>query len=206
MVHSRERCARSGHTGIANAERWSSRLADLTTIYERISAMRRALAVFIAVAGAGLLPSSVGALDRHETACLSSAVHYRTVKQPPRGVAGVPWIASTKSAFRGYLFYWGGTRWGHTRASRVQIFTTKAHVNINPKVLWVARRRHSGATLTIRGKRLDGSGSFSAHYPAAIGGGQFPSYVNIPTAGCWRVAVRSGSLQGWVTFRATDKP
>lgn len=159
----------------------------------------------MAVAGAALVPSSVGALDRQQTACRGSAVHYRVVKQTPRGVAGVPWVASTNSAFRGYLFYWGGTRWAHTRPTTVQIFTTKAHVNVNPKVLWVALH-HSGAALTIQGRRLDGPGSFSAHYPIAIGGGQFPSYVSVPTAGCWRVAVRSGSSHGWVTFRATDKP
>jgi hypothetical protein len=167
--------------------------------------MRRVSVAVVAVAGAGLLPGSVGALDRQQAACRASAVHYGTVKQTPRGVAGVPWVASTNSAFRGYLFYWGGTRWAHTRPTSVQIFTTKAHVNINPKVLWVALQ-HSGSALTIRGRRLDGPGSFDAHYPAAIGGGQFPSYVSVPTAGCWRVNVRSGSLQGWVTFRATDRP
>jgi hypothetical protein len=167
--------------------------------------MKGALVVLVVVVCTGLFPSSVGALHRLETACRASAVHYRTVRRTPRGVAGVPWIASTNSAFRGYLFYWGGTRWARTRPDKVQIFTTKARVNINPKVLWVALQ-HAGATLAIRGTRLDGPGSFSAHYPAAIGGDQFPSYVSVPAAGCWRVAVRSGSLQGWVTFRATDKP
>lgn len=161
------------------------------------------LVVVVAVAGAGLVPASLGALDRQQTTCHASAVHYRTVKQTPRGVAGVPWVASTNSAFRGYLFYWGGTRWAHTRATAVQIFTTKAHVNVNPKVLWVALRE-SGTALSIRGTRLNGPGSFVARYPAAIGGGQFPSYVTVPAAGCWRVAVRSGSLHGWVTFEARD--
>jgi hypothetical protein len=167
--------------------------------------MGRIFVAVLAIAGAGLLPASVSALHRQPTACRASAVHYRTVKRTPGGVAGVPWVASTNSAFRGYLFYWGGTHWAHTRPTTVQIFTTKAHVNINPKVLWVALR-HSGAALTIRGTRLDGPGSFRARYPVAIGGSQFPSYVRVPTAGCWRVAVRSGSLHGWVTFRATDKP
>ena len=159
----------------------------------------------IAFAGAVPVPASVGALDRQQTTCRAATVHYRVVKQTPRGVAGVPWVASTNSAFRGYLFYWGGTRWAHTRPTSAQIFNTKARVNINPKVLWVALQ-HSGSTLTIRGRRLDGPGSFDAHYPAAIGGGQFPSYVSVPTAGCWRVSVRSGSLQGLVTFQATDAP
>jgi hypothetical protein len=167
--------------------------------------MKSVCLAVIAVAVAGVIPSSSGALDRHQVECRASAVHYRTVKQTPRGVAGVPWVASTNSAFRGYLFYWGGTRWAHARPTTVQIFTAKAHIKVNPKVLWVALR-HSGAALSIHGKRLDGPGSFSAHYPAAIGGSQFPSYVSVPAAGCWRVALRSGSSQGSVTFRATDNP
>jgi hypothetical protein len=117
-------------------------------------------------------------------------------------VAGVPWVASTNAAFRGYLFYWGGTRWARARLRSARIFTAGARVRVHPKVLWVALRR-AGAAVVIRGRRLDGAGAFTASYPAAIGGGQFPSYVTVPAAGCWRVTVRSGTLQGAVTFVAT---
>jgi hypothetical protein len=167
--------------------------------------VKRALAVAVVVVGAGIVPASVAALDGQATACRASAVHYADAGGTPLGVAGVPWIASTNSAFRGYLFYWGGTPWARTRASKARIFTAKAHVKINPKVLWVALE-HSGGALTIRGTRLDDRGSFSARYPAAIGGRQFPSYVSVPTAGCWRVDVRSGAVHGAVTFAATDRP
>jgi len=160
------------------------------------------------VASTALVPTSANALHRlvrSNPVCAASAVQYRTAKRTPDGVAGVPWVASTNSAFRGYLFYWGGTRWARTRARTVRIFTTNAHLRVNPKVLWVALKQ-SASTVTIHGTRLDGPGSFSARYPAAIGGGQFPSYVTVPAAGCWRVGVRSGSLHGSVTFLATDKP
>jgi hypothetical protein len=167
--------------------------------------MKGIVAVVVTVAGTGLIPSSVGALRRIDNACAASAVHYRTIKQAPRGVPGLPWVASSNSAFRGYLFYWGGTRWARTRPRTLRIFTTNAHLRVNPKVLWVALKRPASA-LTIRGTRLDAPGAFSARYPAASGGGQFPSYVTVPAAGCWRVGVRSGSLHGSVTFLATDKP
>ncbi|MGH2883032.1 MAG: hypothetical protein ACRDPA_10110 [Solirubrobacteraceae bacterium] len=130
-------------------------------------------------------------------------MQYRTVKGAPAGVGG-PWVESTRSAFRGYLFYWGSTPWARTRPHKASIFTTKAHMSINPKVLWVPLGR-SSSTLTIHGTRLDGPGSFTAHYPATDGG-QVPSFVTVPTSGCWRVALRSGSLHGSVTFLATDKP
>jgi hypothetical protein len=169
--------------------------------------MRSIRIVAVLTTSAAVFPlSSANALRLHADAtCHASAVHYRTVKRTPRGVAGVPWIASTTSAFRGYLFYWGGTRWARTRPRAALIFTTKTHLRVNPKVLWVALQR-SASTMAIHGTRLDGSGSFSARYPAAIGGGQFPSYVQVPAAGCWRVAVSSGSLRGSVTFVATNTP
>lgn len=164
--------------------------------------VRFLIAVLVAVGVVTLAPAS--AAPSHSTfACHASAIQYRVATKSPGGVAGVPWIASTNSAFRGYLFYFGGTTWARTRPREVRIFTTRAHERVNPKVLWVALRS-AGSSLAIAGIRLDGQGSFSARYPAAIGGGQFPSYVRVPSAGCWRVNLRSGSLHGSVTFLATD--
>jgi len=116
----------------------------------------------------------------------------------------VPWLASTNGAFRAYLFYLGGTRWRRSHPAGARIFTTRARLRVSPKVLWVALGK-AGATLAIAGTRLDGRGSFGARYPAAIGGGQFPSYVNVPAAGCWRVDVDSGGLRGSVTFLAAER-
>lgn len=118
---------------------------------------------------------------------------------------GVPWIASTNTAFRGYLFYFGGTRWARVRPARAWIFTTRARTKVNPKVLWVAQGSSSSA-VRITGTRLDRRGSFTSTYDAAIGGRQFPSYVLAPAAGCWRVSLRSGSAHGSVIFNASDKP
>jgi hypothetical protein len=161
--------------------------------------------LFVVVACTALASLLTAGANRSGAAatCQASAIHYRRVSGTPRGVAGVPWIASTNSAFRGYLFYFGATRWARTQPMDVRIFTTKAHMRVHPKVLWVALAR-SGSSLAITGTQLDGPGSFAAHYPAAIGGGQFPSYVSVPASGCWRVTVRSGSLRGSVTFIATD--
>lgn len=151
------------------------------------------------------LSSANAGLSYDQATCHASAVQYRTAKRTPRGVAGVPWIASTNSAFRGYLFYRGGTRWARTQPQTVRIFTTKAHMRVNSKVLWVALQR-SASTLAIHGTRLDGPGSFNARHPAATGRRSIPSYVEIPAQGCWRVAVRSGNLYGSVTFVATNTP
>jgi hypothetical protein len=184
-----------------------SRRVDLHCICKRMAVMKRSQLVALVVASTSVVTLAIAQVAQPHAAdtCRASAVQYRAAKQTSRGVSGVPWVASTNSAFRGYLFYWGGTRWSRTHPKRVRIFTTNAHVNVHPKVLWVALRRAASA-VTIRGTRLDGEGSFVAHYPAAIGGGQFPSYVSVPAEGCWRVSVRSGSLRGAVTFSATDTP
>jgi hypothetical protein len=146
--------------------------------------------------------SSLRLLPARGRLCERSGGHYRPAPNA-RGAPGVPWTASTNSAFRGYLFYFGGTPWARAQPRRARIFTTGAHLRVSPKVLWVALRK-AGPTLAIHGRRLDGTGSFAAVYPAAIGGGQFPSYVEVPGAGCWRVTVSSGSLRGSVTFFASD--
>lgn len=161
----------------------------------------------LTICGAMLWTAAIPAAgsSRGTAACAASTVHYRTDPRSPDGVTGVPWIASTNTGFRGYLFYFGGTRWAQTRPARVRIFTTRAHAKVHPKVLWVAQHP-SSATLKIVGTRLDGRGSFASTRPAAIGGHQFPSYVLIPAAGCWRVSLRSGSAHGSVIFRASDKP
>jgi hypothetical protein len=71
-------------------------------------------------------------------------------------------------------------------------------------VLWTAQRPGASATLLISGERLDKPGHFSSRYPSVSPGNQFPSYVEVPQAGCWRVTVKSGRLVGAVTFTAVN--
>ena len=143
-----------------------------------------------------------GAETQRASGCAGTAVHYQPARSgTPQGVGG-PWIASTNSAFRGYLFYFGATSWGKTKPGEARIFTTKAHERVYPKVLWVALGSSRGA-VSIRGTRLGHPGSFTSTYPG-VGGRQYPSYVEVPTAGCWRVSITSGELHGSVTFLASD--
>jgi len=62
-----------------------------------------------------------------------------------------------------------------------RIFTIRKRRTINPKVLWITRARGFGSKLVIRGERLDAPGSFSSSYE---GWGDYPSYLEVPTAGC----------------------
>ena len=52
------------------------------------------------------------------------------------------------------------------------------------KILWRVPGRASGMSLQLTARRLDGPGAFVQRFPTA-GGGDFPSIVDIPSAGCW---------------------
>jgi hypothetical protein len=166
------------------------------------SSMRVLGLAALAVVGSLFCVVSAGA-DRQRTGtCAATKVEYRPAPSgAPKGVGG-PWVASTNSAFRGYLFYVGATRWAKTKPHGARIFTAKARERVYPKVLWLALGK-SRTSISIQGTRLDHAGSFKATYPG-VGGGQYPSYIEIPTAGCWRVSVSSGRLRGAVTFVASD--
>jgi len=131
-----------------------------------------------------------------------SHVHYGAYPGVEAGLANVPWISSVPNgSFTAHLFFYGGVPWAKLHRLGARIFTIRKPRNINPKVLWITRTRGYGSTLVIRGKRLDASGSFSATY---TGRGDYPSYVNVPAPGCWRVTVTTGRVSGRVVFSATD--
>jgi hypothetical protein len=70
------------------------------------------------------------------------------------------------------------------------------------KILW--ELRHGGASaMRVSGKRLGGSGSFSQQLsPAASSSTQFPSIIDVPTQGCWRLTLKAGKTTGRVVFLA----
>lgn len=136
--------------------------------------------------------------------CPASHVHYRPYPGVDRGLGAVPWIATSNGAFYGHLFYVGGTPWRQSKPAGAHIFTTVVHRNVNPKVLWIAQRKGAAPALVVRGRRLDAPGSFVGH-AETVGAKQFPSYVEVPAAGCWRVTIRAGSVSGSVVFAAVDR-
>ena len=137
------------------------------------------------------------------SSCPVSHVHYRPYLGVGQGLGGVPWIETSNGAFYGHLFYFGGTPWARTKPLGARIFTTVVRRRISPKVLWISRRGAHTGHLVIRGRRLDGPGEFTWRQ-SYRSGYQFPSYVEIPAAGCWRVTVSSAGLSGSVVFAAVD--
>jgi hypothetical protein len=158
-----------------------------------------ALLSFVALQGAAAADGANGAT------CPMSHVHFSPDTSAKGGLRSIPWIATTPSgSFHAHLFLYGGTPWPKQHLLGARIFTTVKNRSINPKVLWTAQRPGASATLLISGERLDKPGHFSSRYPSVSPGNQFPSYVEVPQAGCWRVTVKSGRLVGAVTFTAVN--
>ena len=168
--------------------------------------MRYALLACLLATGAATVGGSwalaASPTAEHARRCPASAVHYGTHANTPQGVGG-PWITTRASLFYGELFYYGSTSWKNKHLRTVRIFTPSASRSVHPKVLWLARAAGLGTTLGIKGRRLDAPGAFSSH-SSLTGENQFPSYVEAPRAGCWRVTLTSGRLTDTAVFSVVD--
>jgi hypothetical protein len=137
-------------------------------------------------------------------ACQAARVRYAPDPAARGVLRSIPWVQTTNGAFTGHLFYWSATSWGRRGAHRAQIFTSRVHGRVSPKVLWVSRRGAATGRLVVRGRRLDATGSF-VWRSSYVAGSEHPSYVPVPSAGCWRVTVSSGRVSGSLVFAAVDR-
>jgi hypothetical protein len=137
--------------------------------------------------------------------CPGTRVHYqpyRGLNDP--GLRPLPWAAATptSSGIVGHLFYYAGSGWAAAKSPDLRVYAGGSDRNgHNMKVLWRPRVRGAGNSLRIVGAQLDGSASFVERWPA-IGGGLFPSTVNVPVAGCWLLTLQTGKLTATVTVTA----
>jgi hypothetical protein len=127
--------------------------------------------------------------------CPATTVHYSTT---------VPWVRSGPVV--GSVFAYGGRTLMDERVNSsdgLVLYTHGRTLNGDTKVLWVVRRNY-GATLTLWGTRIDAPGSFTERFSHS--GGQFPSIVDIPAAGCWRLFLRTGKARATFVVQAVDLP
>jgi hypothetical protein len=153
-----------------------------------------ALAVATAAAAVGHVRSAGGA-----TRCAATTVRYT-----PTSI-GIPHVDAGRMT--GHLFYYTGPTLmdGRVNSSDGLVIYVRGRWALGAtKILWSAGRG-AGATLRVVGKRLDGAGTFSQRLRSS-GGGNFPSIVSIPAAGCWRLTLRSGRIRASVVLRAVELP
>jgi hypothetical protein len=130
--------------------------------------------------------------------CPTTTVHYGAAP------GGTPWVAS--GAITGRLFAYGGRTLMDGRVNGsdgLVLYTHGRTPDGATKILWVVRKRF-GPSLTLRATQLDGPGMFTQRFTHR--GGQFPSIVDVPEAGCWRLSLRTGKVRAAVVLQAIDAP
>jgi hypothetical protein len=118
----------------------------------------------------------------------------------------MPWIAASprKARVIGYLVYYApGSAVELVHHPGAVIYTGgETPEGGATSIIWVPQR-NTGRYIYFRGQRLDGPGTFRQR--SSFGSaGTYPSVLRVPSAGCWRVTLRSLNLLAHVTFRVVD--
>jgi hypothetical protein len=133
-------------------------------------------------------------LDR----CDATLVHYRPYPGVQAGLAQLPWIAASPAStgLVGHLFYYDRLNvWTRKRLPRVRMYSggQSPDGRISMKILW-EMRRGSAMLLGVRGTRLDGAGAFTLKLSSTSSNSkQFPSIIDVPGPGCWRLTLKAGT-------------
>lgn len=107
----------------------------------------------------------------------------------------------------------GGWSWRTTDGRALLYAGGVGPGGVNMKIPWWVKRRW-GSSLTVSGRRIGAAGSFRQTFPAALGFSShppgylavFPSIVDVPTAGCWRLTVSTGNLAGVLVVKVVARP
>lgn len=148
-------------------------------------------------------------------ACEPAQVRYDPYPGRGEGLSQIPWIAGKpqSSGLVGLLWYWPD-EWRRQQVEEARVYTGGvAPLGWNVKILWAfvapSVRGHGGGELVVEGRRLDGRGRFEDRFAAIGYAGQkgAPSYasiVDVPTPGCWRLTLTTGTLRAEVDLRVED--
>jgi hypothetical protein len=158
-------------------------------------------------------PAAAASSATPAAGCVLSRVRYDAYPGTGKGLSGIPWVQGepASSGLVALLWYWP-PEWTKAGVRRARIYTRgKAPQGWNVKVMWVwvgdAARSRGGSTLVVRGRRLNGRGSFrqsfgSIGYAGQDGAPSFASIIEVPRPGCWRLSLSTEGLRGTVTMRA----
>lgn len=175
----------------------------LVETYRKPTRLIASKAVIAALAILSLAVPAVGeTASLGSTTCKANIVHYtRFPDRPNLRLHGIPWISpqSGTRGVAGFLFYFGSQDYRGKHPTTALISIGGRTSDGNTKILWWIP---GGATaLTVTGRSNDGA-TIRQTFPRALGPPQFPSILNLPSPGCWRVSVRSGQSHATFTFVA----
>jgi hypothetical protein len=139
--------------------------------------------------------------------CGATRVHYGPFQGGGPGLAQLPWIAASprSTGLVGHLFYYDRRNpWERARASSLRMYSEGESPDgrLSMKILWEVPRGSVPQFLDVHATRIDGSGSTFQQLPATSSDvSQFPSIIDIPAPGCWRLTLRAGATTGHVVMK-----
>jgi hypothetical protein len=143
--------------------------------------------------------------------CVAATVQYQPYQGVQAGLAQLPWIAASppSSELVGHLFYYDRLNaWNRERLSSLRMYSggESPDGRLSMKILWELRRGSAPPPLLdVQATRIDGPGSFLQQIPSTSSdASQFPSIIDIPTPGCWRLTLKAGATTGHVVINVVS--
>jgi hypothetical protein len=156
--------------------------------------MRFALTAALGLAIVGGSVSSASSARSAASACVGARVHYGPAPNPTLRDLRLPWVSAGGRGRElvGYLWYYGGDLQGRDRLV-AYVGGRLPDRRTSEKIMWVPRRVQM-SVLIVSGHQLDGAGTFHDAFRVATSGSLvlFPSTLDIPSTGCWKLTVRNG--------------
>jgi hypothetical protein len=135
-------------------------------------------------------------------ACPATPVHYGARTEAPSERA--PWVVAGPGARRIVGVVYAYEEWlgdARVRGARGLVL----YAGREAKIAWTPRRDW-GTHLVVEGQRIDGRGSFRARYARALSPRFYPSGITVPSAGCWRLTLRTGGRRWSFVVEAIEPP
>jgi hypothetical protein len=138
-----------------------------------------------------------------QPACHPAVVHYDSNPLFPSSIRQAPYVEvrNNGSLLAGHLFYYSAVpAWHGHQPKTFRVFSNGilGGTNVHMKILWTLTGSVARRGLAVRGVNQTGK-HFTQFYP---GGSQMPSYLTVPSAGCWRLSLDTGTLRGSLIVNA----
>ena len=165
----------------------------------------RAAAILAAIVVGGLASAAPAVSGRTEAVACGARVHEEA--NPALGsLSGGRWVAGSprRSGLVGYLFG------GEVVNGRFAVYTGGENpaTRTSEKILWIVpKRKRVGPRLVISGRK---DGSTTVTYRRRLGeassaqtpGHLYPSILDLPVPGCWKLTLRTGKVSATVSVLA----